>query len=170
MSLYARHLFSHIRSSSPKTTQTLRNPTLVLKRPVATAPLSAQFKLNPNMSAFNCLVHGETPPVDRVFTVEVEKTKTVAMLKKAIKEEKPNNFRSIDADQLALWKVSLPLDSSIEKVLKELVLEDNVTKGVQKLLPAKKLSSYFTEEPAEEQLNFQCDYDIESDFKSGDAA
>ena len=75
------------------------------------------------------------------------------MLKKAIKEEKPNNFHSIDADQLILWKVSLPLDSSIDKVLKQLVLEDNVTKGIQKLLPVKKLSSYFTNEPAEEHLH-----------------
>lgn len=101
----------------------------------------------------NCLVHGETPPVDRVFTVEVAKSKTVAILRDVIREKKPNNFRSVDADQLSLWKVSFPLDCCVDKVLKQLVLEDSVTKGIQKLLPAKKLSSYFSDEPAEEHLH-----------------
>jgi hypothetical protein len=101
----------------------------------------------------NCLVHGETPPVDCVFTVEVAKSKTVAILKDVIKEKQQPTFNHISADQLSLWKVSLPLDNSVDKVLKQLVLEDNITKGVQKLLPAKKISSYFTDEPTEEHLH-----------------
>jgi hypothetical protein len=101
----------------------------------------------------NCLIHDKTPPVDRVFTIEVAKSKTVAILKDVIKEKKPSNFRSIDANELDLWKVLLPLDSSVDKVLKQLVLEDNVTKCIQKLLPAKKLSCYFTDKLAEQHIH-----------------
>jgi hypothetical protein len=101
----------------------------------------------------NCLIHGENPAVDRVFTVEVVKSKTVAILKDMIKEKQQPESNHICATQLSLWKVSLPLDSSVDKVLKQLVLEDNITKGIQKLLPAKKLSSYFTDEPADEHLH-----------------
>ena len=50
----------------------------------------------------------------------------------------------IPANKLSLWKVSLPLDNSINNVFEQLVLEDNVTNGTQKLLPAKKLSYYFS--------------------------
>ncbi|GBC04794.1 hypothetical protein RclHR1_05880007 [Rhizophagus clarus] len=68
----------------------------------------------------NCLVHGETPAVDCVFTVEVAKSKTVAILKDMIKEKQQPAFNHIRAAQLSLWKVSLPLDSSVDKVLKQL--------------------------------------------------
>jgi hypothetical protein len=101
----------------------------------------------------NCLIHGETPPVDRIFTIEIMRSKTVTILKDVIKEKKPKNFHSIDADQLTLWKVSFSLDSSVDKVLKQLVLEDNITKGIQKLLPAKKLSCYFTDKPIEQHIH-----------------
>lgn len=101
----------------------------------------------------NCMVHGETPAVDCVFIVKVAKSERVDILKDIIKEKQQPAFNHIRAAQLSLWKVSLPLDSNVDKVLKQLVLEDNITKGVQKLLPTKKLSSYFTDEPAEEHLH-----------------
>ncbi|CAG8813368.1 41151_t:CDS:2, partial [Gigaspora margarita] len=101
----------------------------------------------------NCMVHGETPAVDCVFIVKVAKSERVDILKDIIKEKQQPAFNHIRASQLSLWKVSLPLDSNVDKVLKQLVLEDNITKGVQKLLPTKKLSSYFTDEPAEEHLH-----------------
>ncbi|RIA83613.1 hypothetical protein C1645_785846 [Glomus cerebriforme] len=101
----------------------------------------------------NCLVRDETFAVNCIFTVEITKSKRVSILKDMIKEKQQPAFNHIHAAQLSLWKVSLPLDSSVNKVLKQLVLEDNITKGVQKLLPAKKLLSYFTDEPAKEHLH-----------------
>lgn len=120
------------------------HPASFSKRLVTTA------SWGPKMTLLNCLVYGDTPAVNRVFLVKVRKSGTVSMLKKAIKGKKQCRFSGIDAGQLALWKVSLPLDS---KGLENLVLDDNFTKGAQKLHPEKKLSRYFTDEPAEEHLH-----------------
>jgi len=49
------------------------------------------------------LVLGDDP--SHVFTVEIPKTKTVSILKKAIKEEKKHALEGVDADTLVLWKV-----------------------------------------------------------------
>ena len=42
-----------------------------------------------------------------------------------------------------------PLDNNADNTLKQLVLRDNEAKGIQKLHPAKRLSSYFSDEPEE---------------------
>jgi hypothetical protein len=43
---------------------------------------------------------------DRVFPVEIAKTKTVGALKEAIKDERKPDFDHVAADSLVLWKVS----------------------------------------------------------------
>ena len=58
--------------------------------------------------SLNCLIHGEVQ--DKMFTVEVEKTKSVSILKKLIKEEKASRLEHIDASDLDLWDVSIPMD------------------------------------------------------------
>ena len=42
---------------------------------------------------------------DHPFPVDIEDTRTVGHLKKAILKEKPSAFANIDPDQLTLWKV-----------------------------------------------------------------
>ena len=45
-----------------------------------------------------------------MFTVEVEKTKNVSILKKLIKEEKATLLNHVDASDLDIWNVSIPRD------------------------------------------------------------
>lgn len=52
----------------------------------------------------NCWLFGDE--LNRVFVVEIQKTKTVDALKKAIKGENQKTFRNLDALFLDLWKVS----------------------------------------------------------------
>ncbi|KAG0041779.1 hypothetical protein BGZ83_001320 [Gryganskiella cystojenkinii] len=52
-----------------------------------------------------CLVDGEPIP----FPVEIEPTKTIGSLKKAIKDEKTPRFDDVAADELILWRVSIPV-------------------------------------------------------------
>lgn len=56
-----------------------------------------------DMLNLNCWLLGDDP--QRVFPVEIAKTKTVGGLKKAIKDEKKHAFDGIDADLVDLWKV-----------------------------------------------------------------
>jgi sulfite reductase alpha subunit-like flavoprotein len=46
----------------------------------------------------------------KVFTVEVEKTKNVSILKKLIKEEKAPHLNHVATSDLNLWNVSIPMD------------------------------------------------------------
>ena len=95
------------------------------------------------------LVHGE--PVENAFPVDIDKSKTVGVLKKLIKKEKAPDFDSVVADKLILWFVSIPVDDTT--MLEELVLENNKKKGVQKLLPLRKISKVFPGKPADEHIH-----------------
>ena len=44
--------------------------------------------------SLNCLVEGDN--VDKMFTVEVLKTKNISILKELIKEKNPSSFRDVD--------------------------------------------------------------------------
>ena len=52
-----------------------------------------------------CVVEGESTS----FPVEISSDKSIGQLKKAIKLEKSNDLRDVDADKLTLWKVSIPV-------------------------------------------------------------
>ncbi|KAG9060857.1 hypothetical protein KI688_007926 [Linnemannia hyalina] len=54
-----------------------------------------------------CLVDGEG--TSNAFSVKIASTDTVDDLKKLIKAEKTNNFSDVDADQLTLRRVSIPV-------------------------------------------------------------
>ncbi|KAF9303922.1 hypothetical protein BG003_001849, partial [Podila horticola] len=54
-----------------------------------------------------CLVDGES--TSNAFPVEIDPLKTIADLKKLIKTEKPVDFEHVDANNLTLWHVSLPI-------------------------------------------------------------
>ena len=58
--------------------------------------------------SLNCLIHGEVQ--EKMFTVEVEETKNVSILKKLIKEKKTPHFDHVAASDLDLWIVDLRLD------------------------------------------------------------
>ena len=65
--------------------------------------------LNPTrLLSLNCFVVGDDP--DRMFTVEIEKTKNVSILKDLIKEKKAPHLNHVAASDLDLWKVDFPID------------------------------------------------------------
>ncbi|KAF9301974.1 hypothetical protein BGZ74_006041 [Mortierella antarctica] len=61
-----------------------------------------------NILTLFCLVDGEA--TSNAFPVEIESTKTVGHLKDLIKAKKTNNFHAVDANELTLWRVSVPAD------------------------------------------------------------
>lgn len=90
----------------------------------------------------NCLVLGDER--NHIFNIEIPATKTVSALKKAIKEEKSPLFDHVPADNLAIWKVSVPVDETFEENLRNLNLDD-----AQPLPPVKRLSGVFSNIPEE---------------------
>jgi len=118
----------------------------------------------------NCFVLGGDP--NRVFEIKIAPTESVSALKKAIKEEKKQTFRDVDADTLQLWKVSdlIPTISHIDA--DDLVIGKvniNLKKGVLKNIKTKPdiegqdreeledtwtlLSEIFTREPQSDHLH-----------------
>jgi len=70
----------------------------------------------------NCLVQGDD--LRHIFQIEIASTKAVSALKELIKIKKEHAFKGVDADTLALWKVSMPADANLEQELGNLDLTD----------------------------------------------
>ncbi|KAM6501182.1 hypothetical protein JOM56_004196 [Amanita muscaria] len=85
-----------------------------------------------------CLIFGDEPK--HLFRVKIEATKTVAALKEAIKEKR---FDNIKANELELFKVSIPFDPCFNEKLNNLDLHDAV-----RLSAWMKLSSQFSDQSA----------------------
>ena len=62
-----------------------------------------------DLLTLRCLILGDD--LNRSFTVSLPKTQDVTLLKEKIKEKKHFHFGDIDAIDLDLWKVSLPMDN-----------------------------------------------------------
>ena len=58
--------------------------------------------------SLNCFLLGDDP--DRMFTVEIAKTKNVSILKSLIKKEKAPHLDHVAASDLDLWKADFPID------------------------------------------------------------
>ena len=56
--------------------------------------------------SLNCVISDDP---DRMFTVEIEKTKNVSILKDMIKEKKAPHLNHIAASDLDLWQVECPI-------------------------------------------------------------
>ena len=61
----------------------------------------------------NCFVLGDDE--DKVFTVEIARDKNVSILKDEIKKKNPHTLDKVDAKDLDLWKVCLPIDDPASK-------------------------------------------------------
>ena len=91
-----------------------------------------------------CLVKGNT--LANAFPVDINKDQLVGHLKKAIKAEKHKTFHGVEADELKLWKVSIPGDQDDQ--LRNLILQDS-----DELLAIRKISKYFPDLPPEEHIH-----------------
>jgi len=64
--------------------------------------------MDPNqLRSLNCFVLGGRE--DEVFTVEIEKSKNLSILKDLIKEKMAHDLNDVDASDLELLNVSLPV-------------------------------------------------------------
>ena len=97
--------------------------------------------------SLNCLVLGDEP--EKMFTVEVEKTKNVSILKDRIKEKNSSSFGNVDSKNIDLWMVDLCLDK--RKLGAELV--HNLDTYPKLSPPRKKLSSFFNGTVDDERLH-----------------
>jgi len=96
-----------------------------------------------------CLVHGQLG--DSAFPIDIEKNKLVGHLKDAIKEKKSNDFQGIDAEKLALWRVSIPDDN--DQALTNLELKNDDEKGVKKIRPSDEISDIFPHSPERKHIH-----------------
>ena len=101
----------------------------------------------PTMStlSLNCFVLGGDS--SQVFTVKILKAENVSILKRLIKEEQSHRLNHVDASELILSQVSLPVDA----ITPELTLDDIET--CQKLHSVKKISSIFGEALVDEHVH-----------------
>src|ERR1700729_1040840 len=105
------------------------------------SPSESQPQLN-----LNCLVLGHD--ASRIFPIEIAESKTVGALKDAVKDKKEHAFPHIDADTLFLWKVSIPVNQNLTENLSKLDFVDESS-----LLPVKRLSKVFSDQPEDEHLH-----------------
>ena len=91
----------------------------------------------------NCIVLGEAS----VFPVKINDAQLVGELKKAIKNEKPNDFKDIDADHLTLHRIRINLDASDEdeydRILDEVSQPGYVFTPKRKLRDVWEISQYY---------------------------
>jgi Crinkler effector protein N-terminal domain len=93
----------------------------------------------------NCLVlEGD----GRVFSVKIPKSGSVDGLKKAIKKEKENAFREVDADSLDLWMVCILDDDRLMENVHKLNLVNT-----RHLKPTAKLSKVFADAPEDDHVH-----------------
>ncbi|KAF9958236.1 hypothetical protein BGZ72_000699, partial [Mortierella alpina] len=102
-----------------------------------------------NLLTLFCLVDGEASA--NVFPVSTSSEATVGELKDAIKNKKSPEFDGIDADQLTLWRVSIPIKADNDVL--PILLNSVPGKERKKLGPATRLSTVFTEQPPEETIH-----------------
>jgi len=92
-----------------------------------------------------CVIEGET----KSFPVEIESTKTVGHLKKAIKADQSPDLDHINPKNLTLWRVSIPILPKKDR--KAISLADVSSK--EELDEATKLSNIFDAELPEETIH-----------------
>jgi Crinkler effector protein N-terminal domain len=81
-----------------------------------------------------------------IFPVKIAGTESVGTLKEAIKDKKKPAFDHVPADALVLWKVSFPVDESLDGNLPNLLDEESLS-------PVRGLSKVFSNMPKEEYLH-----------------
>ncbi|KAF8316713.1 uncharacterized protein EI90DRAFT_2944264, partial [Cantharellus anzutake] len=81
----------------------------------------------------------------QVFPVAISRTATVGILKEAIKDKKQVAFQHVDANDLALWKVSIPVDDSFDANVER--------ENKQVLVSVKRLSHLFPHQPDDQNLH-----------------
>ncbi|KAF9297438.1 hypothetical protein BGZ74_009829 [Mortierella antarctica] len=97
-----------------------------------------------------CLVDGES--TSNAFSVEIDPTKTISDLKKLIKTVKtPPRFDDIAADELTLWRISIPV--VLANKHRPVVVSNIQSESKIKLDPKDDLSDVFEDQPPKETIH-----------------
>jgi hypothetical protein len=81
------------------------------------------YEIMSNTITLSCLVQGTG--LDKYFKITIDKNKDISELKEAIWDKKKNTFSNIDANDLILWKVKIPIsDKEKFKQFDESTIED----------------------------------------------
>src|SRR5438045_919623 len=91
-----------------------------------------------------CLVKGNT--LANAFPVDINKDQLVGHLKDAIKAKKHKTFHGVEADELKLWKVTIPGDQDDQ--LRNLILQDS-----DELLAINDIGDYWSEKPPKKNIH-----------------
>ncbi|KAG0219387.1 hypothetical protein B0O80DRAFT_460327, partial [Mortierella sp. GBAus27b] len=94
-----------------------------------------------------CLLDGT--PLSNAFTITISSSSTIHELKKAIKDEKPNEFSTIEADKLVIWSVAIPLTGDQDTP----IWVQDVDEQKSRPLPVALLSSLFPDGPGNEAIH-----------------
>jgi len=86
--------------------------------------------------------------LSHIFTIEIPDIKTVGTLKDRVKDKKKPAFDHIPADNLALWKVSCPVNRSLNGILGKLEFVDE-----ESLSPVDGLLEVFPKSPVRKHLH-----------------
>lgn len=92
-----------------------------------------------------CLVKGDTTA--NAFSVKINRDESISNLKDAIKVKNQNDFASVDAKRLKLWKVEIASDR-LDDRLKNLTLNDS-----NELLAMDEIGEYWADDPPKKHIN-----------------
>ena len=95
--------------------------------------------------SFNCFILGSKS--SQIFPVEILETKNVGVLRDLIKEKQSRRLDYVDASNLTIWKVSLPMDTITPELTADCI------KTCQELHPVKRMSSIFGEALVDEHVH-----------------
>jgi Crinkler effector protein N-terminal domain len=98
----------------------------------------------------NCLIHGDGS-LD-IFLVKILASETVSILRDVIKDKNQQTFRQVDANNLQLFKVSIPIDSELDGTLAKFK-PHNPDNNVHELSPVDDLSQIFSDHPVRKHLH-----------------
>ncbi|GJJ71714.1 hypothetical protein EMPS_04071 [Entomortierella parvispora] len=101
-----------------------------------------------NILSLFCLVDTEATP----FSVDIDPSKTVHHLKKAIKDEIPKTFDGIEAKDLTLWLVSIPVPNDDNNEV-PIYINNLLETDKKKLKATTKLSKVFDAELPEDTIH-----------------
>ena len=95
--------------------------------------------------SINCFLLGDDS--SNVFRVKIPRTENVRILRDLIKEKQSRRLNHVEASELTVWKVSLPVDA----ISPELTVDD--VQELQELHFVKKISLIFGEALVDEHVH-----------------
>ncbi|KAF8921659.1 hypothetical protein BGZ58_004055, partial [Dissophora ornata] len=104
-----------------------------------------------NLLTLNCLVEGD--PISKVFALTASSTETVGQLRSSIHRSKPVWFKDLEAEDLTLWRVSIPDTDDDDDDEAPILLNIVLTKDKKKLKATRELSEFYTATPPKKTIH-----------------